>query len=175
MKLYLTICTFVTCGRVAHKTSRQFVGKWIVTHYKNNHGQLVLHFHFSFMRNCTSTQIAQKSVSKSIQNECAADTACGVQQGLGVFTQQAKFVKIARREIVKVGNRSASHCLPICECPYYSSKSFPTWTFLRNNFVLNWRKVLTSIIYFIPIWDEVKTLRLITFRQVVGKFQFKIK
>ena len=57
-KLYPTIGTFVTCGRIAHKTSRQFVEKWIVTHYKNNHGQLVLHFHFSFMVNWTSMQIA---------------------------------------------------------------------------------------------------------------------
>ena len=51
MKLYPSIATFVTCGRIAHKTSRQFVEKWIVTHYKNNQGQLVLHFHFSFMEN----------------------------------------------------------------------------------------------------------------------------
>ena len=49
--------------------------------------------------------IAQKSVNKSIQNECAADTAGGVQQGLGVLTQQAKFARIARREIVKSGKR----------------------------------------------------------------------
>jgi len=34
-------------------------------------------------------QIAQKSVSKSIQNECAADTAGGVQRGLGMLPQQA--------------------------------------------------------------------------------------
>ena len=34
-------------------------------------------------------QIAQKSVSKSIQNECAADTAGGGQRGLGMFPQQA--------------------------------------------------------------------------------------
>lgn len=50
-------------------------------------------------------QIAQKSISKSIHNECAADTAGGVQQGLGVLTQQAKFAKIAQREIVKSGIR----------------------------------------------------------------------
>ena len=36
-------------------------------------------------------QIAQKSVSKSIQNECAADTAGGVQRGLGMLPQQAIF------------------------------------------------------------------------------------
>lgn len=34
-------------------------------------------------------QIAQKTVSKSIQNECAADTAGGVQRGLGMLPQQA--------------------------------------------------------------------------------------
>ena len=50
-------------------------------------------------------QIAQKSVSKSIQNECAADTVGVVQRGLGVFTQQAKFAKISRRVIVKSGKR----------------------------------------------------------------------
>ena len=33
-------------------------------------------------------QIAQKSVSKSIQNECVADTAGGVQRGLGMLPQQ---------------------------------------------------------------------------------------
>lgn len=71
----------------------------------------------------------------------------------------------------------------------YWLKKFPTWKFLRNNFVPNWREVLTSIICFrptwskvkflksytpkdnfIPIWDEVKILRFITFRQYVGKF-----
>lgn len=40
-------------------------------------------------------QITQKSVNKSIQNECAG----GVQGGLGVFTKKAKFAKIAQREI----------------------------------------------------------------------------
>jgi len=34
-------------------------------------------------------QIAQKSVSKSIQNECAAVTPGGVQRGLGMLPQQA--------------------------------------------------------------------------------------
>ena len=71
----------------------------------------------------------------------------------------------------------------------YWLKKFPTWKFLRNNFVPNWREVLTSIIYFRPTWskvkflksytpkdnfipigDEVKILRFRTFRQYVGKF-----
>ena len=146
-------------------------------------------------------QIAQKSVSKSIQNECAADTAGGVQRGLGVLTQQAKFAKIARREIVKSGKWirfpllanlqtcTGLHCLPSSDLLYIGLKLFPTWECLRNNFVPNWHEVLTSIIYFrptwsevkflkfhtpkdnfIPIWDEVKPPRFITFRQVVGKF-----
>ena len=34
-------------------------------------------------------QIAQKSVSKSIQNECVAVTPGGVQRGLGMLPQQA--------------------------------------------------------------------------------------
>ncbi len=46
MKLYPTIGIFVTCGRVAHKTPRQFVGKWIATHHINNQGQLFPCFHF---------------------------------------------------------------------------------------------------------------------------------
>ena len=46
-------------------------------------------FHFFVYENGTFMQIAQKSVSKSIQNECAADTAGGVQRGLGMLPQQA--------------------------------------------------------------------------------------
>ena len=46
MKLYPSIATFVTYGRVAHKTSRQFVGKWIATHHINNQKQLLPCFHF---------------------------------------------------------------------------------------------------------------------------------
>lgn len=38
VKLYPSIATFVTCGQVAHKTSRQFVGKWIAIHHINNQG-----------------------------------------------------------------------------------------------------------------------------------------
>ena len=34
-------------------------------------------------------QIVQKSVNKSIQNECVADTVGGVQRGLGMLPQQA--------------------------------------------------------------------------------------
>lgn len=34
-------------------------------------------------------QIAQKSVSKSIQNECVADTVGGIQRGVGMLPQQA--------------------------------------------------------------------------------------
>ena len=58
-KLYPSIATFVTCGRVAHKTSRQFVRKWIATHHINNWGQLLPCFHFfvyekwNFYENCT--------------------------------------------------------------------------------------------------------------------------
>ena len=58
MKLYPSIATFVTCGRVAHKTSRQFVGKWIATHHINNQRQLLPCFHFfvygklNFYANC---------------------------------------------------------------------------------------------------------------------------
>ena len=58
MKLYPSIATFVTCGQVAHKTSRQFVGKWIATHHINNQGQLLPCFHFfvygklNFYANC---------------------------------------------------------------------------------------------------------------------------
>ena len=43
-------------------------------------------------------QITQKSVSKSIQNECAADTAGGVQRGLGMLPQQANLRRLHRRE-----------------------------------------------------------------------------
>ena len=46
MKLYPSIATFVTCGQVAHKVSRQFVGKWIAIHHINNQGQLLPCFHF---------------------------------------------------------------------------------------------------------------------------------
>ena len=58
MKLYPSIATFVTCGRVAHKIFRQFVGKWIATHHINNQGQLLPCFHFfvygklNFYANC---------------------------------------------------------------------------------------------------------------------------
>ena len=57
-KFYPSIATFVTCGRVAHKTSRQIVGKWIATHHINNQGQLLPFFHFfvyrklNFYANC---------------------------------------------------------------------------------------------------------------------------
>ena len=58
MKLYPTIGTFVTCGRIAHKTSRQIVGKWIAIHHINNQGKLLPCFHFfvygklNFYANC---------------------------------------------------------------------------------------------------------------------------
>ena len=55
-------------------------------------------FIFSFIENWTSMQIAQKSVSKSIQNECAADTAGGVQRGLGMLPQQANLRRLTQRE-----------------------------------------------------------------------------
>ena len=102
MKLYPSIATFVTCGRVAHKTSRQFVGKWIATHHINNQGQLLPCFHFFVMENWTSMQIAQKSVSKSIQNECAADTTGGVQKGLGMLPQQTIYEDWPSGEIKKM-------------------------------------------------------------------------
>ena len=54
------------------------------------------------MENWTSMQIAQKSVSKSIQNECAADTAGGVQRGLGMLPQQAIYEDWPRGEIKKM-------------------------------------------------------------------------
>ena len=47
-------------------------------------------------------QIAQKSVSKSIQNECAADTAGGVQRGLGMLPQQAIYEDRSSGEIKKM-------------------------------------------------------------------------
>ena len=47
-------------------------------------------------------QIAQKSVSKSIQNECAADTVGGVQRGLGMLPQQAIYEDWHRGEIKKM-------------------------------------------------------------------------
>ena len=47
-------------------------------------------------------QIAQKSVSKSIQNECAADTAGGVQRGLGMLPQQAIYEDWPSGEIKKM-------------------------------------------------------------------------
>lgn len=47
-------------------------------------------------------QIAQKSVSKSIQNECAADTVGGVQRGLGMLPQQAIYEDRPRGEIKKM-------------------------------------------------------------------------
>ena len=58
MKLYPSIATFVTCGRIAHKTSRQIVGKWIAIHHINNQGKLLPCFHFfvygklNFYANC---------------------------------------------------------------------------------------------------------------------------
>ena len=57
-KWYPSIATFVTCGRVAHKASRQIIGKWIATHHINNRGQLLPCFHFfvygklNFYANC---------------------------------------------------------------------------------------------------------------------------
>lgn len=47
-------------------------------------------------------QIAQKSVSKGIQNECVADTAGGVQRGLGMLPQQAIYEDWPRGEIKKM-------------------------------------------------------------------------
>ena len=47
-------------------------------------------------------QIAQKSVSKSIQNECAADTVGGVQRGLGMLPQQAIYEDWPRGKIKKM-------------------------------------------------------------------------
>ena len=54
------------------------------------------------MENWTSMQIAQKSVSKSIQNECAADTVGGVQRGLGMLPQQAIYEDWPRGKIKKM-------------------------------------------------------------------------
>lgn len=54
------------------------------------------------MENWTSMQIAQKSISKSIQNECAADTAGGVQRGLGMLPQQAICEDWPKGEIKKM-------------------------------------------------------------------------
>lgn len=47
-------------------------------------------------------QIAQKSVSKSIQNECAADSAGGVQRGLGMLPQQAICEDLSNGKIEKM-------------------------------------------------------------------------
>ena len=47
-------------------------------------------------------QIAQKSVSKSIQNECAADTTGGVQKGLGMIPRQAIYEDWSSGEIKKM-------------------------------------------------------------------------
>ena len=131
MKLYPSIATFVTCGRVAHKTSRQIVGKWIATHHINNQGQLLPCFHvfiFSFMENWTSMQIAQKSVSKSIQNECAADSAGGVQRGLGMLPQQAICENFSSGGIfVNKWTCTGLHCLPICNAYNIRAKLFPSW------------------------------------------------
>lgn len=146
------------------------------------------------MENWTSMQIAQKSVSKSIQNECAADTAGGVQRELGMLPQQAICENFSSGGIfVNKWTCTGLHCLLSSDLLYIGLKLFPTWECLRNNFVPNWHEVLTSIIYFrptwselkflkshtpkdnfIPIWDEVKIPRFITFRQVVGKFFAKI-
>ena len=67
-------------------------------------------------------QIAQKSVSKSIQNECAADTAGGVQRGLGMLPQQAIYENFSSGGIfVNKWTYTGLHCLPICKavqlCP----------------------------------------------------------
>ena len=61
----------------------------MTTHHKNNQEELALHFCFPFMLNGTSVQIAQRLLSKSIQNECAAGIADTVQKGLGMLPQQA--------------------------------------------------------------------------------------
>ena len=56
------------------------------------------------------------------------------------------------------------HCLPSSDLLYIGLKLFPTWSkvkFLKSH---------TPKDNFIPIWGEVKILRLITFRQVVWKF-----
>ena len=128
MKLYPSIVTFVTCGRVAHKTSRQFVRKWIATHHINNWGQLPPCFHFFVYENGTSMQIAQKSVSKSIQNECAADTAGGGQRGLGMLPQQAICEDFSSGEIfVNKWTCTGLHCLPICNAYNIRAKLFPSW------------------------------------------------
>ena len=94
---------------------------------QNNQEELALHFCFPFMWNETSVQIAQRLLSKSIQNECAADIADTVQRGLGMLPQQADLRRLHRRE-----NRenewtcTGLHCLPILCCWIrYNQVCFP--------------------------------------------------
>jgi len=73
-------------------------------------------------------QIAQKSVSKSIQNECAADSAGGVQRGLGMLPQQAICENFSSVGIfVNKWTCTGLHCLPICNAYNIRAKLFPSW------------------------------------------------
>ena len=73
-------------------------------------------------------QIAQKSVSKSIQNECAADTAGGGQRGLGMLPQQAIYEDFSSGGIfVNKWTCTGLHCLPICNAYNIRAKLFPSW------------------------------------------------
>lgn len=115
------------------------------------------------------------------QNDRAADIEDGVQRGLGTLPQQAvlqKRVNLYRFTLLANMWMSILRLKPIPDLGFFmeqlcaklarSSNIYfyfrPTWSkvkFLKSH---------TPKDNFIPIWDEVKILRFVTFRQVVGKF-----
>ena len=110
-------------------------------------------------------QIAQKSVSKSIQNECAADTAGGVQRGLGMLPQQAICENFSSGGIfVNKWTCTGLHCLPICEGSKYGSKLFPAWElfiYTACGQFIHKPKFYFGILNLCPTWVQVK-LRVLT-------------
>ena len=99
------------------------------------------------MENWTSMQIAQKSVSKSIQNECAADTTGGVQKGLGMLPQQAIYEDWPRGEIKKMSK-------PVQVCPAcgfvrliklsHNANTFQRYYLSKGKHVLNNKNIVIA-------------------------------
>ena len=90
-------------------------------------------------------QIAQKSVSKSIQNECAADTVGGVQRGLGMLPQQAICEDRSSGEIKKM-------CKPV---QVYTACQFVTPIICGQNYSQVGNK---KLIHLHLNWVEVSNL-----------------
>ena len=90
-------------------------------------------------------QIAQKSVSKSIQNECASDTAGGGQRGLGMLPQQAIYEDRSSGEIKKM-------CKPV---QVYTACQFVTPIIYGQNYSQVGNK---KLIHLHLNWVEVSNL-----------------